>query len=41
AVVRPVDGNAPTRRVFAAVRTGAEAHPLISPVLGALGDAAG
>ncbi|GGS19128.1 LysR family transcriptional regulator [Streptomyces aureoverticillatus] len=41
AVVRPVDGNAPTRRVFAAVRTGAETHPLISPVLGALGDAAG
>ncbi|MFJ5831657.1 LysR family transcriptional regulator [Streptomyces sp. NPDC093089] len=39
--VRPVDGVAPTRRVFAAVRRGAEEHPLISPVLAALGDAAG
>ncbi|MGW8764356.1 LysR family transcriptional regulator [Streptomyces sp. NPDC055815] len=39
--VRPIEGVAPTRRVFAAVRRGAEDHPLISPVLGALGDAAG
>ncbi|MFJ6572740.1 LysR family transcriptional regulator [Streptomyces sp. NPDC091292] len=35
-VVRPVDGSAPTRRVFAAVRRGTEAHPLIRPVLDAL-----
>lgn len=40
AVVRPVDGVAPTRRVFAAVRCGAEEHPLIRPVLEALGEAA-
>ncbi|MEU7577284.1 LysR family transcriptional regulator [Streptomyces sp. NPDC041068] len=40
AVVRPVEGAAPTRRVFAAVRCGAEEHPLIRPVLDALGDAA-
>ncbi|WP_432181206.1 LysR family transcriptional regulator [Streptomyces sp. NBC_00063] len=40
AVVRPVDGVAPTRRVFAAVRCGAEDHPLIRPVLEALGEAA-
>ncbi|MGX1089947.1 DNA-binding transcriptional LysR family regulator [Streptomyces albogriseolus] len=39
-VVRPVDGVAPTRRVFAAVRRGAEGHPLIRPVLDALGAAA-
>ncbi|MEW2132027.1 LysR family transcriptional regulator [Streptomyces sp. NPDC005435] len=39
-VVRPVDGVAPTRRVFAAVRRGAEDHPLIRPVLEALGCAA-
>jgi len=39
-VVRPVDGAAPTRRVFAAVRRGAEAHPLIRPVLEAMGEAA-
>lgn len=39
-VVRPVDGVAPTRRVFAAVRRGAEEHPLIRPVLDALGEAA-
>ncbi|MFC7307896.1 LysR family transcriptional regulator [Streptomyces monticola] len=39
-VVRPVDGVAPTRRVFAAVRRGAEEHPLIRPVLEALGQAA-
>ncbi|GAB7039188.1 MULTISPECIES: LysR family transcriptional regulator [Catenuloplanes] len=38
--VRPVDGVAPTRRVFAAVRRGAEEHPLIHPVLTALTDAA-
>ncbi|MEU4145825.1 LysR family transcriptional regulator [Streptomyces parvulus] len=35
-VVRPVDGAVPTRRVFAAVRRGAEEHPLIRPVLDAL-----
>jgi DNA-binding transcriptional LysR family regulator len=39
-VVRPVDGVAPTRRVFAAVRRGAEGHPLIRPVLDALAEAA-
>ncbi|MGV9900645.1 LysR substrate-binding domain-containing protein, partial [Streptomyces tendae] len=39
-VVRPVDGIAPTRRVFAAVRRGAEEHPLIRQVLDALGEAA-
>ena len=39
-VVRPVDGVAPTRRVFAAVRRGAEEHPLIRPVLDALRAAA-
>lgn len=39
--VRPVDGAAPTRRVFAAVRRGAEDHPLIRPVLDALDEAAG
>ncbi|QKW10257.1 LysR family transcriptional regulator [Streptomyces sp. NA04227] len=39
-VVRPVEGVAPTRRVFAAVRCGAEEHPLIRPVLGALGEVA-
>ncbi|WP_030042295.1 LysR family transcriptional regulator [Streptomyces resistomycificus] len=39
-VVRPVDGVAPTRRVFAAVRRGAAEHPLIRPVLDALGEAA-
>jgi hypothetical protein len=39
-VVRPFDGVAPTRRVFAAVRRGAEEHPLIRPVLEALGEAA-
>ncbi|MFC8276568.1 LysR family transcriptional regulator [Streptomyces sp. NPDC057271] len=38
--IRPVDGVAPTRRVFAAVRRGAEEHPLISPVLAALRAAA-
>ncbi|WP_338681276.1 LysR family transcriptional regulator [Streptomyces acidiscabies] len=36
--VRPVDGVAPTRRVFAAIRRGAETHPLIRPVLEALGE---
>ncbi|MGW2590975.1 LysR family transcriptional regulator [Streptomyces sp. NPDC001515] len=40
AVVRPVRGTAPTRRVFAAVRRGTEAHPLIAPVLAALAGAA-
>ncbi|MFI6289175.1 LysR substrate-binding domain-containing protein [Streptomyces sp. NPDC051018] len=35
-VVRPVSGPAATRRVFAAVRRGAERHPLIRPVLSAL-----
>ncbi|OEJ24451.1 LysR family transcriptional regulator [Streptomyces agglomeratus] len=35
-VVRPVSGPAATRRVFAAVRRGAEQHPLIKPVLDAL-----
>ncbi len=40
-VVRPVAGPAATRRVFAAVRRGAEAHPLIRPVLDALARAAG
>ncbi|GGZ49527.1 LysR family transcriptional regulator [Streptomyces inusitatus] len=40
AVVRPVSGPAATRRVFAAVRRGAERHPLISPVLQALAEAA-
>ena len=40
-VVRPVEGVAPTRRVFAAVRQGAEGHPLIKPVLEALCVAAG
>ncbi|NGO73554.1 LysR family transcriptional regulator [Streptomyces boncukensis] len=39
-VVRPVDGSVPTRRVFAAVRRGAEEHPLLRPVLEALGPAA-
>jgi DNA-binding transcriptional LysR family regulator len=39
-VVRPVEGPAATRRVFAAVRGGAEDHPLISPVLDALTRAA-
>jgi len=38
--VHPVDDIAPTRRVFAAVRRGAEEHPLISPVLDALTEAA-
>ncbi|MFI0740207.1 LysR substrate-binding domain-containing protein [Streptomyces sp. NPDC021100] len=40
-VVRPVEGVTPTRRVFAAVRRGAERHPLIRPVLEALGEVAG
>jgi DNA-binding transcriptional LysR family regulator len=35
-VVRPVAGPAATRRVFAAVRRGAEEHPLIRPVLDSL-----
>ncbi|MGW4029611.1 LysR family transcriptional regulator [Streptomyces sp. NPDC004838] len=40
AVVRPVSGPAATRRVFAAVRRGAEHHPLICPVLSALAKSA-
>lgn len=40
AVVRPVAGPAATRRVFAVVRSGADGHPLISPVLAALAAAA-
>ncbi|MFE7132798.1 LysR family transcriptional regulator [Streptomyces sp. NPDC057638] len=39
-VVRAVSGPVPTRRVFAAVRRGAEHHPLLSPVLDALAKAA-
>lgn len=39
-VVRPVEGPAATRRVFAAVRSGAEEHPLIRPVLDALAETA-
>ncbi|GAA1360663.1 LysR family transcriptional regulator [Streptomyces beijiangensis] len=39
-VVRPVQGPAATRRVFAAVRRGAEQHPLLRPLLDALADAA-
>ncbi|MCB5169883.1 LysR family transcriptional regulator [Streptomyces bambusae] len=35
-VVRPVTGPAATRRVFAAVRRGAQTHPLLRPVLDAL-----
>ncbi|MFJ7153920.1 LysR substrate-binding domain-containing protein [Streptomyces sp. NPDC101118] len=40
-VVRPVTGPAATRRVFAATRRGAEAHPLLRPVLDALRREAG
>ncbi len=36
----PVDGNVPTRRVFAAVRRGSEQHPLLTPVPAALRTAA-
>lgn len=39
--VRPVSGSAPTRRVFAATRRGAESHPLIAPILAALAEEAG
>ncbi|GAA3377691.1 LysR family transcriptional regulator [Streptomyces sannanensis] len=39
-VVHPVDGNVPTRKVFAAVRRGSEQHPLLTPVLEALRTAA-
>jgi DNA-binding transcriptional LysR family regulator len=35
-VIRPLVGSPATRRVFAAVRRGAEEHPLIRPVLDAL-----
>lgn len=38
--VRPVDSELATRRVFAAVRAGADGHPLIRPVLDALAEAA-
>ncbi|MFD5922968.1 LysR family transcriptional regulator [Kitasatospora sp. NPDC058201] len=38
--VRPVDSALATRRVFAAVRAGADGHPLIRPVLDALAEAA-
>ncbi len=38
--VRPVDSALATRKVFAAVRGGAEPHPLIRPVLRALREAA-
>ncbi|WP_280697758.1 LysR family transcriptional regulator [Kitasatospora sp. GP82] len=38
--VRPVDSALATRKVFAAVRSGAEQHPLIRPVLDALTAAA-
>ncbi|MEU1617078.1 LysR family transcriptional regulator [Streptomyces sp. NPDC005722] len=38
--VRPVDDVVATRRVFAAVRRGAEEHPLLRPVLDALREAA-
>ncbi|MEV4926190.1 LysR family transcriptional regulator [Streptomyces roseoverticillatus] len=40
-VVRPVGDLAATRRVFAAVRRGAEDHPLFRPVLDALTEVAG
>lgn len=39
--VRPLEGAAATRRVFAAVRSGADDHPLIRPALDALLAAAG
>jgi DNA-binding transcriptional LysR family regulator len=39
-VILPVAGDPATRRVFAAVRRGAEQHPLIRPVLHALRSAA-
>ncbi len=38
--VRPLDSDLATRRVFAAVRAGADGHPLIRPVLDALAEAA-
>ncbi|MFC9330294.1 LysR family transcriptional regulator [Kitasatospora sp. NPDC057015] len=38
--VRPVDSALATRRVFAAVRSGAEDHPLLRPVLRGLASAA-
>ncbi|GAA2146618.1 LysR family transcriptional regulator [Kitasatospora kazusensis] len=38
--VRPVDSELATRKVFAAVRSGADQHPLIRPVLDALTAAA-
>ncbi|EST38215.1 hypothetical protein N566_08720 [Streptomycetaceae bacterium MP113-05] len=36
AVIRPLEGDRPTRRVFAAVRRGSRAHPLIELALEAL-----
>ncbi|MFR9675511.1 LysR family transcriptional regulator [Streptomyces sp. TR06-5] len=36
AVIRPLEGDRPTRRVFAAVRRGSRRHPLIGLALGAL-----
>ncbi|OIV38691.1 LysR family transcriptional regulator [Mangrovactinospora gilvigrisea] len=39
-VVRPLEGPAPTRRVFAATRAGRENHPLVKAVLTALGEVA-
>ncbi|GEB53960.1 MULTISPECIES: LysR family transcriptional regulator [Streptomyces] len=39
-VVRAVDGVTATRRVFAAVRSGVQGHPLVSPVLEALKEVA-
>lgn len=36
AVVRPVSGPTPTRRVFAAMRRGSEGHPLLRRILDAL-----
>ncbi|MFJ7909201.1 LysR family transcriptional regulator [Kitasatospora sp. NPDC096204] len=38
--VRPVDSELATRRVFAAVRAGADGHPLVRPVLDSLAEAA-
>ncbi|MFC9932536.1 LysR family transcriptional regulator [Streptomyces sp. NPDC127190] len=40
AAIRPLSGVRPTRRVFAAVRSGSEGHPLLQMVLDALRDQA-
>ncbi|WP_063731705.1 LysR family transcriptional regulator [Streptomyces sp. RTd22] len=40
AVIRPVSGSRPTRRVFTAVRSGSEGHPLVQLALRGLGDQA-